>query len=45
MFLYENEEIRYGIESDDDDEIKAMEEDDLGRKKTKMKFSKKSKIN
>jgi hypothetical protein len=30
--LYENEEIRYGIKNDDDDEIEAKEEDDLGLK-------------
>ena len=32
MFLYENEEIRYGIQSDDDDEIEVMDEDELGPK-------------
>ena len=27
MFLYENQDIRYGIKSDDDDEIEVMNED------------------
>ena len=32
MFLYENEDIRYGIESDDDDEIEVIDEDEIGTK-------------
>ena len=32
MFLYENEDIRYGIKSDDDDEIEVIDEDEIGTK-------------
>ena len=32
MILHENEEIHYVIQSDDDDEIEVMDEDELGPK-------------
>ena len=32
MFLHENEQIHYVIQSDDDDEIEVMDEDELGPK-------------
>ena len=32
IFLYENEDIRYGIKSDDDDEIEVIDEDEIGTK-------------
>ena len=32
MFLHENEEIHYVIQSVDDDEIEVMDEDELGPK-------------
>jgi len=32
MFIYENEEIRYGIQSDDDDVIEVIDENEIGPK-------------
>ena len=29
VFLYENEDISYGISNDDDDEIEFLEEEDI----------------